>query len=100
MRLTPRIAALPTISEALVSCQKAHRWNQSQMANELGLGRGHYSEVLSGKRRLPYEAACKAYGLGVSAKTLLALHNITKLRNKTFENAKKSPPGESTYTKP
>lgn len=77
LRLTPHIAALPTIPEALVSCQERHGWNQSQMANELGIGRGHYSEVLKGKRRLPYHAACTAFSLGVPAKVLLALQNIT-----------------------
>lgn len=66
-----------TVAKALRARQVIHGWNQSQMAQRLGLPRSHYSEVLSGKRRLPYEAACRAYALGVSAEVLLTLNNIT-----------------------
>lgn len=50
--------------------------NQSRMATHLGMSRGHYSEVLSGKRRLPYKALCFAYNLGAEASVLLSLDNV------------------------
>lgn len=67
-----------TIVSELRSAQQEYGWNQTRMAQELGLSRGHYSEVLSGKRRLPYEAACRAYNLGLRATVLLSLDNIKK----------------------
>lgn len=74
----------PTIVSELRALQRHYKLNQSRMAEQLGLSRGHYSEVLSGKRGLPYRAACLAYNLGVPAQVLLSLHNLEK-----------SPPGSS-----
>ncbi len=77
-----------TIADALRAAQKERMWNQTRMAIALGMSRNHYSEVLSLQRRLPYEAACRAFVMGVPAKVLLSLVNITICQ--------KSPPGEST----
>jgi hypothetical protein len=52
------------------------------MAKALGLGRGHYSEIMKGKRGLPYRAACKAFELGVPAEVLLQTRT-TKRRYET-----------------
>lgn len=67
--------AIPSIPSALSFRQEAYGWTQSKMAAKLGLTRGHYSEILNGKRKLPYEAACRAWKLGVPASVLLALKN-------------------------
>lgn len=72
-RLT--VLNLPTIPSALRFRQEQYGWTQAKMAKRLGLSTGHYSEVLSGKRALPYEAACRAYKLGVPATVLLSLKN-------------------------
>lgn len=66
---------LPTIPSALRFRQEQCGWNQTEMARRLKLPNGHYSEILSGKRMLPYKAACRAHALGVPAKVLLALKN-------------------------
>ena len=62
---------LPTIIEALKFRAEQMGWGQERMAIELGLQASHYSEVLSGKRRLPLRAMRKACKLGVPAKVLL-----------------------------
>jgi transcriptional regulator with XRE-family HTH domain len=67
--------AIPSIPSALAFRQEAYGWTQAKMAEKLGLQTSHYSEILSGKRKLPYEAACRAFRLGVPAKVLLALKN-------------------------
>jgi len=61
----------PTIPDALRFRADQMGWNQSQMAAKLGMGRSHYSEVLSGKRPLPLPAIRKAYELGVPARVLI-----------------------------
>ncbi len=66
------------IPHALRKLQAKRKWNQTQMGEALGIYRNHYSDVLHGRRRLPYEAACRAFKLGVSAKILLSLDNIQK----------------------
>lgn len=66
---------LPTVPSALRYRQEEYGWNQSQMADKLGLARSHYSDILLGKRILPYKAACRAYELGVPAAVLLSLEN-------------------------
>lgn len=65
----------PTIPSALAFRQEAYGWNQAKMARALGMQTSHYSEVLSGKRRLPHLAACRAFKLGVPAKVLLSITN-------------------------
>jgi len=67
--------ATPTIPSALLFRQEEYGWNQAKMARKLGMQTSHYSEVLSGKRRLPYLAACRAFKLGVPAKVLLSITN-------------------------
>ena len=65
-----------TIVSELLELQRHYQWNQSQMAEQLGMSSGHYSEVLSGKRRLPYRGICNAYNLGAEADVLLSLDNL------------------------
>lgn len=65
----------PTIPSALEFRQTEYGWNQARMAKALGMQTSHYSEVLSGKRRLPYMAACRAFKIGVPVKVLLSITN-------------------------
>ena len=65
----------PSIPSALAFRQEQYGWTQAQMAKKLGIQASHYSEILSGKRKLPYEAACRAFRIGVPATVLLALKN-------------------------
>ncbi len=62
---------LPTIPDALRFRSDQMGWNDSMMADKLGMGRSHYSEVLSGKRPLPLSAIRHSYALGVPASVLL-----------------------------
>jgi HTH-type transcriptional regulator / antitoxin HigA len=62
---------LPTPIDALKFRAEQYGWNQTQMAKALGLTRGHYSEVLNGKRRLSLEAIRAAVELGIPAKVIL-----------------------------
>lgn len=61
----------PTISSALAFRQEAYGWTQARMAKALGMTSGHYNEVLKGKRKLPYAAACRAWKIGVPHTVLL-----------------------------
>lgn len=65
------IFRLPTIRAALEFRREQYGWTRMAMAKALGLGRGHYSEIMQGKRGLPYRAACKAFEIGVPADVLL-----------------------------
>lgn len=65
-----------TIITELTELQDHYHLNHRQMGEQLLLGSGHYSEVLSGKRRLPYRSACLAYNLGAEAAVLLSLVNF------------------------
>lgn len=67
--------ALSSIPSALEFRREAYGWTQTRMAKALGLQRSHYSEIISGKRRLSFRAACRAYKIGVPAAVLLALKN-------------------------
>lgn len=66
---------IPSIPDALAFRQEQYGWTQRKMAEKLGLQNSHYNEILKGKRKLPYEAACRAYKIGVPASVLLALKN-------------------------
>jgi antitoxin component HigA of HigAB toxin-antitoxin module len=74
-RATEMRFAIPSIPSALAFRQEQYGWTQRQMADKLGLQNSHYNEILKGKRKLPFEAACRAFKLGVPAKVLLALKN-------------------------
>lgn len=62
---------LPSIVEALEFRRDMYGWSKGEMAKKLGLQPSHYSDILSGKRRLPLPATKKAYQIGVPAKILL-----------------------------
>lgn len=63
--------ALPTIPEALRFRMDQYGWNQTKLAEELGLQRSHMSEILNGKRPITFRAARAAYRIGVPAAVLL-----------------------------
>lgn len=69
----------PTVVSELRELQAQYGVSQSKMAALLKMTRGHYSEVLAGKRRLSYRAACHAYNLGAEAGVLLDLALFEKL---------------------
>lgn len=73
---------LPTIADALETYRKAHSLTGYQMADKIGIARGHYSEVVNHLRILPLNQRCKAFELGISPEVLLQTPN-TKQR---FEN--------------
>lgn len=74
--------AIISVSEAIEFRQREFGWTQARMAKALGLSTGHYSELMRGKRRLPYRSACLAYKLGVPATVLLNLKSLEpKLSN-------------------
>lgn len=62
---------VPAVSEAIELRQRELGWTQARMAEALSLTTGHYSEIIHGKRGVPYRCACLAYGLGVPADILL-----------------------------
>lgn len=62
---------LPTIRSAVEFRRKEYGWTKARMAEVLGLTRGHYTEFVQGKRRLPVNARCKAFEVGVPAEVLL-----------------------------
>ena len=62
---------LPSIRSALEFRREAYGWTRTRMAQAIGIGKSHYSEVISGKRALPYKAACRAFEIGVPAEILL-----------------------------
>ena len=62
---------LPTIRAALEFRREAYGWSGTQMAKALGIQRSHYNEVINGHRRLPVNARCKAFEIGVPAEVLL-----------------------------
>lgn len=63
--------ALPTICEALRFRIEQYGWTDRRFAAEIGMNQSHFSEVMSGKRRLPLNARIKAHKLGVPASVLL-----------------------------
>lgn len=62
---------MPPLVDAVEFRRDQYGWNSSRMAKELGLGRGHYSEFVSGKRGLPLTARIRAHSLGIPAEILL-----------------------------
>jgi transcriptional regulator with XRE-family HTH domain len=74
----------PSVSEAIEFRQREFGWTQTRMAKALGLSTGHYSELMTGKRRLPYRAACLAYKLGVPASVLLNLRSLQPKRANVY----------------
>jgi len=62
---------MPTPEEALEFRREQYGWTMTRMAFELGIKLSHYSEVISGKRRLPLEAIRQAVKIGVPSKVIL-----------------------------
>lgn len=62
---------LPPVVDALEFRREQYGWTRMRMAAELGLGKSHYSEFVSGKRGLPLSARIKAHQIGVPAQVLL-----------------------------
>lgn len=65
------MTTIPTVVEAIEELRNKYGWSKSRMAQELGIQKSNYSEILAGRRRLPLEATKRAYFLGVPAKILL-----------------------------
>ncbi len=62
---------LPSLIDALRFRIEQYGWTDQKFAEEIGMNQGHFSQVMSGKRRLPLSARIKAHALGVPAKVLL-----------------------------
>lgn len=75
---------LPSVSEAIEFRQRELGWTQTRMAEALSLTTGHYSEIMHGKRGVPYRCACLAYALGVPAEILLNVQSITPKRANVY----------------
>ncbi|WP_157385878.1 helix-turn-helix domain-containing protein [Methylosarcina fibrata] len=60
-----------SIADALEFRREQYGLTQSEFAAILGLQKGHYSEIVNGKRKLPIGATKRAYALGVPADVLL-----------------------------
>jgi antitoxin component HigA of HigAB toxin-antitoxin module len=60
-----------SVADALEFRRDQYGLTQSEFAAVLGMQKSHYSEVLSGKRRLPLEATKRAFAIGVPAEVLL-----------------------------
>lgn len=91
---------LPSVSEALEFRQREYGWSQRRMAKELGIGPGHYNEVLQGKRGLPYHAACRAYQVGVPADVLLNLASIQPKRSGIYQRTGRRRPVVTQESQP
>ncbi len=70
-----QLIAMPSIKAAMEFRRGQYELNIRQWASVLGMSPSHYSEFLHGKVRLPYQAACRAYVVGVSADILLQITN-------------------------
>lgn len=86
----------PYVSEALEFRQVEYGWTQRRMAKALGIGNGHYNEILQGKRALPYTAACRAYDLGVPANILLNAKSIRPKRSTVYGRGRRRSPSVAT----
>ena len=66
-----------SVADALEFRRDQYGLTKTEFAAILGLGKGHYSEILSGKRQLPLNATKRAFAIGVPADVLLqpATHN-------------------------
>ena len=80
------IFRLPTIRSALEFRREAYGWTQEAMAKALGLAASHYSEIIHGKRALPYKAACKAFEIGVPPDVLLQTRKTKRLYESASSN--------------
>ncbi|MBK9497665.1 MAG: hypothetical protein IPO08_24890 [Xanthomonadales bacterium] len=80
---------MPSVSEAIEFRQREYGWTAEKMAKALGLTSGHYSELMHGKRRLPYRAACRAFALGVPAHVLLDEKAIRPKRANVYGDRKR-----------
>ena len=60
-----------SVADALEFRRDQYGLTQAEFAAILGLGKGHYSEVVRGKRRLPLNATRRAFAIGVPADVLL-----------------------------
>lgn len=67
-----------SVADALEFRRDQYGLTQSEFAAILGLQKGHYSEIVSGKRRLPLDATKRAFAIGVPAEVLLQpeMHNV------------------------
>ena len=79
-RSGPYSFSIPSIASALEFRREAYGWTATKMAKKLGLQKSHYSEIVHGKRGLPFKAACRAFHIGVPANVLLALKNSKKVQ--------------------
>ncbi len=61
----------PSIISAVEFRREQYGWTKTEMARHLGIGRGHYTEFIQGKRTLSYRTICRAYNIGVPASVLL-----------------------------
>mgnify|MGYP000917390101 CR=1 FL=1 len=66
-----------SVADALEFRRDQYGLTQSEFAAILGLQKGHYSEIVNGKRQLPIGATKRAFAIGVPAEVLLqpATHN-------------------------
>lgn len=62
---------VPSIPDALEFRRDQYGWTKKEMASHLGIQYSHYTEVLSGKRRLPLKGRIKAFKMGVPPIVLL-----------------------------
>ncbi len=62
---------LPSIVDALRFRIEQYGWPDYKFAKAVGMNQCHFSEVMSGKRRLPLNARIKAHKLGIPANVLL-----------------------------
>lgn len=60
-----------SVAEALRFRREQYGLTQSEFGAILGMQKGHYSDVESGKRRLPIGATKRAFAIGVPADVLL-----------------------------
>jgi len=62
---------LPQIGAALEYRRDAYGLSATEFAGILGMLKSHYSEVVNGRRQLPFNATRRAFAIGVPADILL-----------------------------
>lgn len=60
-----------SIADALEFRRDQYGLTQSEFAAILGMQKGHYSEIINGRRQLPIGATKRAFAIGVPAEVLL-----------------------------
>lgn len=65
------MAKLPSPIDAIRFRIEQYGWRDCKFAEEIGMSRSHFSEVMSGKRKMPLHAVRKAVALGVPAAVML-----------------------------